>query len=72
MLDTFSDVPREAIAAIETPTLVVAGDEDGDNGSHERLAALLPHATLATVPGGHMSAVTKPELGAAIAQFLTA
>lgn len=72
VLDTFSDVPREEIARIDTPTLVVAGDEDRDNGSHERLAALLPQATLATVPGGHMSAVTKPELGTAIADFLAA
>jgi pimeloyl-ACP methyl ester carboxylesterase len=72
VLDTFSDVPRGAIAAVATPVLVVAGDEDSDNGSHEALAALLPHATSATVPGGHMSAVTKPELGEAIADFLTA
>src|SRR3546814_2194406 len=72
ILDTFVDTPREAIAAIDQPTLVLAGDEDGDNGSHEALAALLPHATLASVPGGHMSAVTKPELGRAIADFLVA
>src|SRR3546814_6309935 len=49
ILDTFVDTPREAIAAIDQPTLVLAGDEDGDNGSHEALAALLPHATLASV-----------------------
>src|SRR3546814_3853424 len=61
ILDTFVDTPREAIAAIDQPTLVLAGDEDGDNGSHEALAALLPHATLASVPGGHMRA----ELGRA-------
>src|SRR3546814_9610275 len=36
ILDTFVDTPREAIAAIDQPTLVLAGDEDGDNGSHER------------------------------------
>jgi len=70
VLDTFTDVPRDAIARIDTPTLVVAGDEDGDNGSRESLAALLPHATLATVPGGHMSAVTNVKLGVAIANFL--
>jgi len=72
VLDTFSDVPRDAIARIQTPLLVVAGDEDNDNGSHERLAAVLPYASLATVPGGHMSAVIKPELGVAIADFLAA
>ncbi|RIA46875.1 pimeloyl-ACP methyl ester carboxylesterase [Hephaestia caeni] len=72
ILDTFVDTPRDAIAAIDQPTLVLAGDEDGDNGSHEALADLLPHARLASVPGGHMSAVTKPELGRAIADFLAA
>jgi hypothetical protein len=50
----------------------VAGEEDSDNGSHEALAQLLPHATRASVPGGHMSAVTKSELGLAIADFLAA
>src|SRR3546814_9306279 len=34
ILDTFVDTKREAIAAIDQPTLVLAGDEDGDNGSH--------------------------------------
>ena len=36
------------------------------------LAALMPNATYAEVPGGHMSAVTKPELGNAIADYLAA
>jgi pimeloyl-ACP methyl ester carboxylesterase len=72
ILDTFIDTSREAIAAITQRTLVVAGEEDSDNGSHEALAALVPNATLAEVPGGHMSAVTKPELGQAIADFLGA
>ncbi|MCC2976190.1 alpha/beta hydrolase [Sphingomonas sp. PL-96] len=72
ILDTFVDTSREEIAAIAQPTLVVAGEEDSDNGSHAALAALLPNATLREVPGGHMSAVTKPELGQAIADFLGA
>jgi pimeloyl-ACP methyl ester carboxylesterase len=72
ILDTFVDTPREAVATIAQPTLVLAGDEDEDNGSHDALAELLPDARLASVPGGHMSAVTKPELGQAIADFLAA
>ena len=36
----------------------------------EALAALLPNAQYVAVPGNHMSAVTKPELGRAIADFL--
>ena len=49
------------------PTLVVCGSEDDDNGSAEELAAALPNAIFREVPGTHMSSVTKPELGEAIA-----
>jgi pimeloyl-ACP methyl ester carboxylesterase len=54
------------------PTLVVCGSEDEDNGSAEELAAALPNATFAEVPGTHMSSVTRPELGEAITDFLSA
>jgi pimeloyl-ACP methyl ester carboxylesterase len=70
VLDTFVDTPRTALARIETPTLVLVGAEDDDNGSAEELAAALPHGRHVVVPGNHMSAVTKPELGSAIADFL--
>jgi hypothetical protein len=36
------------------------------------LADLLPAGRYVAVPGNHMSAVTKPELGRAIADFLSA
>jgi pimeloyl-ACP methyl ester carboxylesterase len=72
LLDSMVDTPADAIAAIDVPTLVVSGSEDDDNGSTEELAALLPDARAERVPGGHMSAVTKPELGQAIATFLAA
>ncbi len=70
LLDTFVDTPIEAIEAIAQPVLVLAGDEDDDNGSHAALADRLRDASLAEVPGGHMSAVVRPELGQAIADFL--
>lgn len=70
LLDSSVDTPEEVLAGFELSVLVLAGEEDDDNGSHETLAALLPNATLAEVPGGHMSAVVKPELGQAIARFL--
>jgi len=70
VLNTFQDTPREALSHIETPTLVLTGAEDDDNGSAEALAAALPHGRYVVVPGNHMSAVTKPELGAAMADFL--
>jgi pimeloyl-ACP methyl ester carboxylesterase len=70
VLDTFVDTPREVLERIATPALVLMGSDDHDTGSAEDLAAALPHGQYAVVPGNHMSAVTKPELGAAIAEFL--
>jgi pimeloyl-ACP methyl ester carboxylesterase len=72
LLDSFVDTPVESIRKISMPTLVLSGEDDSDNGSVEALADVLPDATLVRTPGGHMSAVTKPELGQAIAAFLTA
>lgn len=72
ILDTFVDTPREEVAGIEQPTLVVSGVEDEDNGPARELADLLPNGVLGEVPGNHMSAVMKPELGDAIAEFLAA
>jgi pimeloyl-ACP methyl ester carboxylesterase len=70
VLDTFVDTAPEALAQIGMPVLVLAGAEDHDNGSAEALADALPDGRYAVLPGNHMSAVTKPELGAAIADFL--
>lgn len=70
VLDTFADTPAELLARIKTPTLVLTGAEDEDNGSPEALARALPHAHYVVVPGNHMSAVTKPELGVAMADYL--
>ena len=72
VLGTSVDTPREALARIGMPTLVVAGDQDADNGSAQALAAALPDGRYAAVPGNHMNAVTRPELGTAIADFLDA
>lgn len=63
---------RETVAALATPTLVVCGADDQDNGSASDLAAVLPNATYVEIPGTHMSSVTKPDFGAAIASFLAA
>lgn len=71
VLDTFVDTPTDELRTMTTPALVVAGVEDDDNGSASELADALPDARLVEVPGNHMSAVTKPELGAAIVDFLT-
>lgn len=72
VIETFTDTSTEEISAIQTRTLVLTGAEDFDNGSSAELADILPNAELEVVPGGHMSAVAKPELGRAIADFLAA
>jgi pimeloyl-ACP methyl ester carboxylesterase len=56
--------------AFSMPTLVVNGDKDDDNGSAVELANALPNAEYVEIPGTHMSSVTQPELGEAIARFL--
>jgi len=70
LLDSFVDTSAAELAAIATPALVVCGHQDADNGSAERLAQALPAARFVSIPGNHMSAVTRPELGTAIADFL--
>ena len=71
LLGTMTDTDPAALAAITMPTLVVCGDEDRDNGSPDKLAAALPDAIHAVIPGTHMSCVTKPELGRTIRDWLS-
>jgi len=70
LLESFEDAFMEWLEAFTMPTLVVCGREDDDNGSAEELANVLPNAVFDEVPGTHMSSVTKPEFGEAIASFL--
>lgn len=70
ILDTFVDTPLEAIRDFNLPIAVICGEEDQDNGSASELADALPQGQLISIPGNHMSAVVKPELGQAIRDFL--
>jgi pimeloyl-ACP methyl ester carboxylesterase len=72
ILDTFVDTPRERIAAIEQPTLVICGVDDDDNGSPQAVADLVADGRFVSIPGNHMSAVTRKDLGEAIADFIAA
>jgi len=72
LLESFEDAFVSWLDAFTMPTLVVCGAEDDDNGSAEELANVLPNAIFEEVPGTHMSSVTKPQLGEAIARFLSA
>jgi pimeloyl-ACP methyl ester carboxylesterase len=71
-LDSIVATPAEPLSTITTPTLVVLGADDERAASGDELAALLPHATRATVPGTHGTAATSPELVAAMREFLRA
>ena len=72
LLQSMEDLDLSELANIACPTLVVCGDEDRDNGSARELADQLPDATYVEVPGTHMSSVTKPDLGRAMAEWLAA
>jgi len=72
LLASFVDSSEEELRGIAVPTLVLSGAEDDDNGSAQALADLLPQGCFVEVPGNHMSAVTRPELGRAMADFLAA
>ncbi|HSG34544.1 MAG TPA: alpha/beta fold hydrolase, partial [Sphingomonadaceae bacterium] len=71
LLESVGDIDRADLAAIAMPTLVVCGDLDRDNGSPEALADALPDAEFRSIPGTHMGSVTGPDLGEAIAAFLS-
>ena len=72
LLESFEDAFMAWLEAFTMATLVVCGGEDDDNGSAEELANVLSNAVFREVPGTHMSSVTKPEFGEAIASFLSA
>jgi len=70
LLGSFNDSDGDELAAFTMPTLVVCGVDDRDNGSAPALAAAMPDARLIEIAGNHVTAVSRPGLGAAIAQFL--
>ena len=72
LLYTSVDTKADTLAGLQMPLGVVCGIDDSDNGSAAALADLVPNATLIEVPGNHMSAVAKPDLGRAFRDFLVA
>ena len=70
VINSFAGTPLETLTTFDMPIQILCGADDRDNGSAPELVAALPNAVYAEVPGGHMSAVVKPELGAAMAAFL--
>jgi hypothetical protein len=72
VLDSFVDTSEGELRALSMPIGVVSGADDHDNGSARALAALIDAADYIEVPGNHMSAVAKPDLGRAFVDFLIA
>lgn len=70
LLESFEPAPVGWQEAFSMPTMVVCGEQDRDNGDGRALAQALPNATFVEVPGTHMSSVTEPALGDALARFL--
>ena len=71
LLHSFVDTPASDIATFDLPVAVICGEDDADNGSAQDLAEALPHGKLHIVPGNHMSAVVKPDLGQAMLDALS-
>lgn len=67
-----TDTPIAVLQAICHPVLVVCGANDDETGSAHDLAAAIPGARYAEIPGTHMSSVTEPALATAIIDFLAA
>lgn len=72
ILKTFVDTPAEVIAGFAQPTAVICGADDDSNGNARELADILPDSRYVEVPGTHMNAVTRKELGQAMVDFLIA
>ncbi|HZP28743.1 MAG TPA: alpha/beta hydrolase [Acidimicrobiia bacterium] len=56
--------------SITVPVLVVAGADDELAGDPAELAARIPGATAATVPGDHFTSLQHPKLARAVLEFL--
>ncbi len=72
LLLAMTDVERDELAGVVMPTLVLCGADDRDNGSPDDLVAALPDARRGVIPGNHMSCITLPDFGVAIADYLAA
>ena len=70
IIETFVDTSEADLRSLDLPVGIICGAEDQDNGSAAKLASILPQGKLITVPGNHMSAVVKSELGESMLAFL--
>jgi pimeloyl-ACP methyl ester carboxylesterase len=71
VLDSHVGATLDDVRKVATPVLVVVGDEDDANADADELAAELPDAHFARIPGDHYTAFIAPEFAAATLDFLT-
>ena len=69
VLDSLVPTTEADLRRITIPTLVAIGDQD-ERSDADELAALLPDAEYARVPGNHGTTFAAPELAAVITAFL--
>ena len=60
----------DELKAIQTETLVIAGEDDLDNGDPEDLQKALPNSRLSIVTGNHMSVFNQVDFADEIVSFL--
>ncbi|GGG41277.1 alpha/beta hydrolase [Dokdonia pacifica] len=61
---------KKELSEIKIPTLIIAGDQDTDNGNPKELAELIPNATLIIIPGDHNTTYRKEPFATAVMRFL--
>ena len=70
-LQTYQPITSiDELQKIEIPTLVIAGDEDTDNGSPQELANHLPNSQLTIIPGDHNNTHKTSAFASEILDFL--
>ena len=62
----------DMLAKINKPVLVINGDNDPDNGSPQKLAALIPGAKLQVIPGDHNTTPRSAVYATTIMEFINA
>jgi len=62
--------PKEDLAKVKQPVLVICGTEDSDNGSAEELSKVFQNASYARVPGNHGAALGTKEFSQELMKFL--
>ncbi|MBS0411670.1 MAG: alpha/beta fold hydrolase [Proteobacteria bacterium] len=70
VLAAFAPTTEAELAAVPTPTLAILGRDDHDNGSAERLAAIMPACRALTVEGDHGAVPATPAFREAMLAFL--